>query len=458
MDKEVKKLFDGVNIGVHIVNNRGETILYNKACEEIEGINHTHIIGTNMHTLVQNNVYSESIALEVLESGVETSKTQRVNDRYILSCGKPIYKNGKMDKVIVNVLDITKVESLEKGMHELKDINNRMKKELDILNYAKDHSVIYKDRAMERIIDLCLKVAQVDSNVLILGETGVGKGVIAKLIYKNSARKDKPFIKVDCSAIPESLIESELFGYAEGAFTGSKKNGKVGLIQLANEGTLFLDEIGELPLNAQVKLLSLIQDKAFRRVGGIEDTKVDTRIIAATNKNLLEEVKAGRFREDLYYRLKIVPIEIPPLRERKDDIIPLMDYFLNKFNESYGFNKTMDSEAIKVLRGYQWPGNVRELENEIERLVVITNNSMIQKKDLLIIDDEAAINLQRDKKFKENVLEFERRLLSEYLIEADNITDLSALTGLEKSTLRKKAKRIGVALNFDGGNYSRTEE
>lgn len=448
VDENIKKIFDGVNIGIHIVNGKGETVLYNKACEEIEGIDRTDIVGTNMQTLVQNGVYSESIALEVLERGKEVSKTQRVNNKNILSYGKPIYEGGEIDKVIVNVLDNTKVESLERGINELKDINSRMKKELAILNNSKDSSVIYKDRAMKKVIDLCLKVAQVDSNILIYGETGVGKGIIAKFIYNNSVRKDKPFIRVDCSSIPESLIESELFGYVEGAFTGSKKSGKVGLVQLANEGTLFLDEIGELPLNSQVKLLSLIQEKSFRNVGGIEDVKVDIRIITATNKDLLEMVKEGRFREDLYYRLKIVPIEIPSLRERRDDIILLVDHFLNKFNKLYNLNKEITSEALKVLRGYSWPGNIRELENEIERLVVITNGSIIDREDILINDD-SAIDLDSKKDFKENVKEFEKYLLNKYLEEADDIHSLSKLTGLEKSTLRKKAKRIGLDLNFN---------
>jgi len=351
---------------------------------------------------------------------------------------------------------MTKIEDLRSQYNELRDINLRIQSELAMLNsIGKDGDImVSKSKVMEDIKHLALRVSKVDSTVLIEGDSGVGKGVLSKFIHDNSNRKEGPFIKVDCSALPESLIESELFGYEEGAFTGARKAGKVGLIQLAHQGTLFLDEIGELPLNMQVKLLNVIQHKVFQKVGGTEKIDIDTRIIAATNRNLDRMVDEGRFRSDLYYRLKVVPITLPSLRERKDDIVPLAKFFLDKHNTEYNFNKSFSPRAYKAMVNYSWPGNIRELENEVERLVVTTEDDVITESDLVgsgicnlgnVITDQSI-------SFKENVTEYEKMLLEGYLQNAEDIHQLSQMTGLEESTLRKKAKRIGVELIFPGKN------
>ena len=224
---------------------------------------------------------------------------------------------------------------------------------------------------MEELKYLARRIAVVDSTVLIQGESGVGKGLLSEYIHRNSMRKNGPFIKINCATFPENLIESELFGYEPGAFTGASKQGKVGLIELSDKGTLFLDEIAELPLTLQAKLLNVLQDKIITKIGSNEFIKVDTRIIAATNNNLKSMVKEGKFRLDLYYRLNVVEIEIPPLRQRKDDIIPLTKVFLDKINDRYKLSREISPNAMKVLLAHDWPGNVRELENEIERAAVI---------------------------------------------------------------------------------------
>lgn len=247
-----------------------------------------------------------------------------------------------------------------------------------------------------------------------------------------------------------SLIESELFGYVEGSFTGAKKQGRTGLIELSQGGTLFLDEIGELPLNLQVKLLAVIQEKKLQRVGGNKLIDIDTRIIAATNKDLSKMVDGNKFRKDLYYRLKVVYIQIPPLRERKEDIVPLINLFLKRLNEKYNFNKMVSSKAMKVLLNYDWPGNVREIENEIERLIVTTPSEIIKDEDVLDGDIGNSLigNIELDKKFKDNLLDYEKILLKDYIEKSRDIHDLSDRTGLENSTLRKKAKRLGIILSF----------
>lgn len=237
--------------------------------------------------------------------------------------------------------------------------------------------LIYKSKIMQQTFELALKVAKVDSNVLITGESGVGKEIIAKIINAASPRAKKPFLQINCGAIPENLLESELFGYEGGAFTGAKSSGKMGYFEISNGGTLLLDEIGELPLNLQVKLLRAIQDREIYRVGGTTPIKFDVRIISATNRNLEEMVQRGLFRADLYYRLNVVPINIPPLRKRTDDIIPLAIHFLEKFNSKYKMNKRFEPEVLLAFERYKWPGNVRELENVVERLVIISDDEII---------------------------------------------------------------------------------
>ncbi len=450
--ERIKDIFDSLDIGVHIVDGKGITVLYNKTCEEIEGISEEWIVGKDMNKLVYDGVYSESVALEAIEKGRKVAKTQRVNGRYIFSTGVPIYENGDLINVVVSVMDMTSFENLKLQFNQLKSINVRIQNELDILNCIDGQKdfIISKSKKIEKIKLLALRIAKVDSTVLIEGESGVGKGLFSKYIHENSNRKDGPFVKVDCSSLPESLIESELFGYEEGAFTGAKKEGKVGLIQLADGGTLFLDEIGELPLKLQVKLLSVIQDKVFQKVGGTKYISIDTRIVAATNKDLYEMVEEGTFRRDLYYRLKVIPIIIPPLRERKEDIVPLVNYFLKSFNDYYDYDKNFSPKAMKLLINYDWPGNVRELQNEIERLVVTSESEIISEEDVIYgdIGKMSSIKVDENKLFKENVYEYERVLLEDYIYRTKDIHELSEKTGLEISTLRKKAKKLEVDLDF----------
>ncbi|CAK7053286.1 hypothetical protein CIW83_17265 [Tissierella sp. P1] len=450
--ERIKDIFNSLDVGVHVVDGKGITVLYNKICEEIEGISEDWIVGKDMKKLVHDGVYSESVALEVIEKGQKTAKTQKVNGRYIFSTGIPIYENGELINVVVSVMDMTSLENLKLQFNELKSVNVRMQKELDILNAidGQNDSIISKSKEIENIKILALRIAKVDSTVLIEGESGVGKGIFSKYIHEHSNRKNGPFVKVDCSSLPESLIESELFGYEEGAFTGAKKEGKVGLIQLANEGTLFLDEIGELPLNLQVKLLNLIQDKVFQKVGGTKNISINTRIIAATNKDLYTMVEEGTFRRDLYYRLKVIPIVIPPLRERKTDVVPLVNFFLKKFNDHYNYEKIISAKAMNLLINYDWPGNVRELQNEIERLVVTSESEVISEVDVLYgdIGKTRSMDIDENKLFKENVYSYERALLEDYIYRTSDIHELSQKTGLEVSTLRKKAKKLEVDLNF----------
>lgn len=451
-DDLVMELFNSLDLGVHILDSDGITVLYNNKCEEIEGIKRAWIIGSDMNSLVRDEVYSESVGLEVISKKKAISKAQRVNDRYIYSSAVPIFKDNKLKNVVISVVDITSMKDLKEKLREVKSINIKIQRELEELKNldCQDNSMIAKSKAMEDIKELALRISNVDSNILIEGESGVGKGVLSKFIHLNSDRKDKSFTKIDCGSLAPTLIESELFGYEEGAFTGARKKGKIGLIESSQGGTLFLDEIGELPLNLQVKLLTVIQDKKLLRVGGSELIDIDTRIISATNRDLAKMIDDNKFRMDLYYRLKVVYIKIPPLKDRKEDIVPLINIFLKRLNKKYNFQKTISSEAMKILLNYPWPGNIREIENEIERLIVTTSSEIIGDEDILEgdIGRSLSLNIELDKRFKENVLDYEKILLQDYIEESRDIHDLSDKTGLENSTIRKKAKRLGIVLKF----------
>jgi len=300
---------------------------------------------------------------------------------------------------------------------------------------------------------MALRIAKLDATVLIQGESGTGKEIISKIIYKNSARSKGPIIKINCSAIPENLLESELFGYEKGAFTGAHSEGKIGLFELANHGTLFLDEIGELPLPLQAKLLRAIQEKEIMRIGGKKSIPIDVRIIAATNVNLQEAVKEGKFRADLFYRLNVVPLTIPPLRNRKEDIPGLVKHFIAKFNQKYKTNKELDKDAWPVLIEYDWPGNVRELENLIERIIVTQPGSFITKKQILNQlyhgqSDRPLSDLNQEKpselSLREQVEQFEKNLLLQMMPHYKNTRELAKALQVDKSTINRKLNKYRI--------------
>ena len=360
-----------------------------------------------------------------------------------------IQKPFKIDEVKIVI-----TQALEK--RTLKIENQQLKKELGT-KYAFDN-IIGGAPPMLRIYELVKRVANTKSSVLINGESGTGKELIARAIHYNGPLKDKPFVTVNCGAIPENLMESEMFGHKKGSFTGAIAD-KKGLFEVANTGTIFLDELGELPLTMQVKLLRVIQEGTFKRVGGTEDITVDVRVISATNKNLEQEVKAGRFREDLFYRMNVIQITCPPLRERKEDIPMLANHFLEKFSSSLGVNvKKISNEAMDVLRKYHYPGNVRELENIVERTVALEPGQVILPESLpkhmleakeeahgqvdphtIQIDDTKGIELER------LTADFERALLVKALEQTGGVKKKAAkLLNISFRSMRYRVDKYGL--------------
>lgn len=360
--------------GIYITDGNGITIKVNKAYERITGIEQQHLVGFHMDELVKAGYISKSISTQVIKEKRPITMMQTLhNKRNVIVSGTPILdQNRHVLYVINNVRDITELIHLKHEMEELQEIRDLRQSASDLNNDGYNLDSIIQTEETKQVYDLAMHVAKTDVKVLLCGETGVGKTLIAKYIHKNSARSKGSFIEVNCGAFPPNLIEAELFGYEPGAFTGASSKGKKGLLEIADQGTLFLDEIGDLSLELQVKLLKVLDEQKFIPVGSSKTKEVDVRFIAATHKDLKQMVYEGTFREDLYYRLSVVPITIPALRERKKELIPLIDHYLELFNQKYHYSKTLTIEALDSLVDYDWPGNIRQLMNILERLVVTT--------------------------------------------------------------------------------------
>ncbi|MFB5250795.1 sigma 54-interacting transcriptional regulator [Bacillus mycoides] len=383
LNEDLHAILSSIYDEILVVNHKGELIRYSETViNDFWGSNLKDLLGKNLLDLEKKGLFSPSVTRLVLEKQKKVSVVQETKSgRKILAVGNPVFnENGELHRIIIASRDITEATRLKTELHEIKKISERYKKELDDFK-NKDRflkKLIYCSPKMEQIINQAKKIADFSSNVLISGESGVGKEVIAQAIHQLGNRSSKPFLKLNCGAIPETLLESELFGYTKGAFTGADKNGKEGYFKRADQGILFLDEIGEMPLHLQVKLLRVLQEQEVIPIGSTIPTKINVQIIAATNKSLEKMVESGTFREDLFYRLNVIPLRVPPLRERMEDVPVLAFHFLQQLNEKYNKNYHLTPDALSLLEFYSWPGNVRELQNMIERLVVSADDPVIE--------------------------------------------------------------------------------
>ena len=383
LNKDLHAILSSIYDEILVVNHKGELIRYSETViNDFWGSNLKDLLGKNLLDLEKKGLFSPSVTRLVLEKQKKVSVVQETKSgRKILAVGNPVFnENGELHRIIIASRDITEATRLKTELHEIKKISEQYKKELDDFK-NKDRflkKLIYCSPKMEQIINQAKKIADFSSNVLISGESGVGKEVIAQAIHQLGNRSSKPFLKLNCGAIPETLLESELFGYTKGAFTGADKNGKEGYFKRADQGILFLDEIGEMPLHLQVKLLRVLQEQEVIPIGSTTPMKINVQIIAATNKSLEKMVESGTFREDLFYRLNVIPLRVPPLRERMEDVPVLAFHFLQQLNEKYNKNYHLTPDALSLLEFYSWPGNVRELQNMIERLVVSADDPVIE--------------------------------------------------------------------------------
>lgn len=397
---DLESIFNHSHDGIYVADGNGITLGVSRGSERNFGVKSSELIGKNVIDIENEGIFNPSVVRLVLENKRRVTVSQKTSTgKVMIATGNPIFNNdNEIVRVVCNSRDITELTELKEQIKKNQEMVKRYESELMELRLKETaiDGFITNSKKMNDILIVVKRIAPVDSTILITGESGTGKEVLAKSIHNFSSRNSGPFIKVNCGAIPESLMESELFGYDPGAFTGAKKEGKPGYFELADKGTLFLDEIGELPLSLQAKLLQAIQDKTIQRVGGTKTIKIDFRLVAATNRNLEEMVTDRKFREDLFYRLNVIPIEIPPLRERKDDIPFLLHFFLEKFNHLYKMQKRIDSKSIDLLCEYDWPGNVRQLQNIVERLVVISEEDKISGENIFLLFNTPSAHNNQD--------------------------------------------------------------
>lgn len=455
-DGEIKKILasfvDSLPDGVMIVARDGTIEMANQAQERLTGILNKRILGQTIFDLVHQGLYNDPLIDMILKRKEPVTIMQYTPLQNCLQVtATPVMtNNGDIDYVVLYSKDVTELYQLQQQLEQTKLLTQQYSSEITEMRVQswENVDIVAKSEQMKKVIDLALRLASVETTVLIFGESGTGKEVVAKIIHDQSERKHGPFIKVNCSAIPESLIESELFGYEPGTFTGGRKEGKAGLFELAHNGDIFLDEIGDLALAVQPKLLRVLQEKEVVRLGGSKVRKVDVRVIAATNKDLKELVKQNRFREDLYFRLNVVPITIPPLRERKDDIIPLAYYFKEQFSKKYKVRKEFSGEVLNRFYTYDWPGNVRELQNAVERLLVVSSGDMITLKDLPpdllpnLNGGAGRIIVNGILPLKQAVREVERQLIEQGLATFGSTSKVAEVLGVHQTTVIRKMARV----------------
>jgi PAS domain S-box-containing protein len=452
LNKDLNAILSTIYDEILVVNRNGELIRYSDSfISEFWGVQLKDLLGKSLLDLEDKGLFSPSVTRLVLEQKKKVSIVQETKGgKKILAVGNPVFdEDGEIERIIIASRDITETTKLKTELREIKKISDQYKQELDTFK-NKDQffkKMIYCSPKMEQIMEQVQKISNFSSTVLINGESGVGKEVIAQAIHQLGNRSSQPFLKLNCGAIPENLLESELFGYIKGSFTGADKNGKEGYFQKADQGILFLDEIGEMPLSLQVKLLRVLQEQEVIPIGSTTPIKINVQIVAATNKKLEKMVEQGTFREDLFYRLNVIPIYVPPLRERPEDIPLLAFHFLQQLNERYKKNYHLSPDALNLLEVYPWPGNIRELQNMIERLAVSADHQTI---DAHFVNQFLTVgtNLKKEKLVIKKILPLQEAL--------DSVEEQLILLAMKQyKTTTKAAKALGVSQSSVSRKYQK---
>ncbi len=457
---ELEDILEASHDGLFISDGHGNVMMVNRAWERICGISRDFVVGKNAQDLVNQKFYTESSVMAAISARkpttimLEMTRGGKIGQKIMATAIPILDKCGGIKRVVANIRDITEILYLKELLGKTRELNEIYAAELEqmrVRQVIKNRNIIARSRATRNILQMAAQVARVDSTVLITGESGVGKEVMADIIHDLSQRSKGPLIKINCGSIPETLLESELFGYETGAFTGARKQGKRGMFEMAQEGTLFLDEIGDLSFNLQAKLLRALQDHEIMRVGGLKPIPIDVRIVAATNKDLEKMVEQGVFRNDLYYRLNVVTIKVPPLRDRKEDIPLLTLRFVEKINVKYSFDKRISPDVIDGFLMYPWPGNIRELENITERMLVMTEEKEISIRHVpacirnhIILSGERPVSLGL-MHLKEAVERTERQLIEQALKKHGSTRKVARALAINQSTVVRKIRRYGLS-------------
>lgn len=450
-------ILDTMKVGIIITDREGTVLWGNQYYSDLAKFHISDYFGRNVREISkrENVTLPEHKTLfdTVLQKNAEIHEVVKYNTNdYVITTVAPVIDtSGQPTFFLYTITNYSETLRMQKELSLSHARTSALEEQLLELQFRKQlGDIVVKDRTMKHIFQMGARLAFVPASVVILGESGVGKDVLAKFIHRSGPRKEQPFIHVNLGAIPKELFESQLFGYAPGAFTGASRSGKLGLIRLADKGTLFLDEVGELPLDIQAKLLQVLQDKAVRAIGSTEMVPVDVRIISATNRDLAGMVQNGTFRLDLYYRLNVIELKIPPLRQRRDEI-PLLAYqFLQEFNERYGTHKELSPEVIESFRAYPWPGNIRELRHVMESLVVLGPEQIISAEQLPgefrenQMAKRTTLSSYGDAGLKSILGSIERQILREALEKYPTAAEAAAFLKVDPSTLAKKRKRYGL--------------
>lgn len=452
LSNNLEEIMEASFDGIMVTDGDGNCLFANRSYTKDTGILNEEIVGHNVRELLNPAWMRTSIALEVIEQKRTVSMEHDTkNGNHILVTGNPIYDEaGNIVKIVVNTRDLSKIADLKLQLDEAEAMNKLYMERMGIDHNNSDqlllgtNGTVVVNKHMRDIYEIARRVSTYNTTVLITGESGTGKELVARYIHQcDPSRKDKPFVVINCGAIPANLLESELFGYEEGTFTGALKGGKKGLFEEAEGGVLFLDEIGEMDLSLQVKLLRVLESRTVMRVGSSKEKKVDIRVVAATNRELEKEVREGRFRDDLYYRLNVVSLKVPPLRERIDDILPIATKFTNSFNKLYGQNKKLTYDLVSELEEYPWPGNIRELKNVIENMVVVSQNEYLRSGDLPWGRDSGEI-LDEQPTLKAAMEDFEKRFLQKAKERWKTTEKIGEMLDVNQSTISRKLRKYGI--------------
>lgn len=456
---ELIKVYEESDEGIVIIDKDAIIVYCNDLWIELcafdrYGYSKDSLIGTDLSYLVSSGVGVKAVALSVLKDKKKiTSLAYSLDRKAILTMASPIFdENGELEYVVAFVKDESEIQNLKSSIENYEEIQNMY---IEYLYHGteRQNDLVVNDPKVKKLYAKALKISTTDATVLINGESGTGKDVLANFIHNSSRRNKGPFIAVNCGAIPENLVESEFFGYERGAFTGANKEGKKGIFEAASKGTLFLDEISELPLSMQVKLLRVIETRSITHVGGVTPINVDVRIIAATNVDLLSKVRSGEFRQDLYYRINVIRLTPPPLRERKSDLEDLISLFQKQFDEKYLRNTSVTSSALKLLKEYTWPGNIRELKNVMENLVLTSIDGVIDRDDVafLIYENSPAqmelpglVTVHGIGNIKDVVEETERQLLQMAAMGKHSSKAIADELGIDQTTALRKLKKYNI--------------
>ncbi|MCP4672251.1 MAG: PAS domain S-box protein [Desulfobacula sp.] len=450
-------IFEQSADGLMICDAQGKILKLNHAAEILNGVKASEVLGKDVRTLVTERQIDRSATQEVLETKRQVSVIQTTprSDYTLLVTGTPVFDDQhNIIFVVVNERNISLIESMRKELAFVRQESEKIKDELTELTLLelKENNIVAESDSMKQVLKLSLKLSAINaSNILIQGESGTGKGLLAKFIHKNSIGNKKPFIQINCAALPENLLEAELFGYEKGAFTGASEKGKLGLFELACGGTLFLDEIGEMPLAVQAKLLKCLDDHEIMPIGGIVPKKIDCSIIAATNRDLDIQTVNKEFRLDLLHRLNTFSLLIPPLKNRPEDILELVRITLKKYNRRYNRRARIGYRAFDRLQAYSFPGNVRELINIIKQAIVMCDRRSLD--DYLISTlsktkpfKAKAQPLKKDRTLSERILAVENEMLMQAAIKCRTTREAAGFLGISQPTVVRKLKKHGITI------------